>query len=67
LVCNAPKLRTMMHQTQRFKYLKVGDINVIALPYKHNDVIIWMIMPDNAKTALQPIIKKLTVKQINQW
>ncbi len=62
-----PKLRTMMHQTQQFKYLKTGGLNIVALPYKHNDVSFWVIMPDDAKMPLQPVIDKLTVKQINQW
>ena len=62
-----PKLRAMMHQTQQYRYVKSGDLHLVALPYKHNDVSFWVIMPGDAKTPLQPIIDKLTVQQINQW
>ena len=58
-----PKLRAMMHQTQQYRYVKSGDLHLIALPYKRNDVSFWVIMPDDAKTPLQPIINKLTVQQ----
>ena len=62
-----PKLRAMMHQTHQLQYLKSDNLHIVALPYKHNDVSFWVIMPDDAKTALQPIINQLTVQQINQW
>ena len=63
----APKLRYMMHQTNQFAYAKIKHLQIVVMPYKNQRFSLWIILPDDAKAKLQPIINRLSNQAVTVW
>ena len=59
---------TMMYQLSYFDYTEDNLVQVVALPYKGNDLSMIVILPKSKdKSAIDAIVNTLTTAQIRQW
>ncbi|XP_038613617.1 antithrombin-III [Tachyglossus aculeatus] len=56
----------MMYQEAKFRYLKAGQVEVLELPYKGDDITMVLILPRES-SALAAVERDLSPETLNDW
>ncbi len=58
----------MMYEIARFDYMEDEQVQVVELPYKSNDLSMFIVLPKSKENAaMQKLVANLSTAQINQW